>query len=172
MPELETMLTLPASRLIAEAPELQVIDPPQYSIAWIILTVLCGVLITAIITAVLRLTRRAAIRRSFAQRPSDEDGLKAEFLRTVNEVESRAERGEISSRAAHQELTLVMRRFVRRTTGLDVTSQDLSALLKHPDTREVGQLIADLYEPDYAERTDVTIQRSAQRARAVIRAWS
>lgn len=168
MPVPENPLALP---LTAQPPELQVIDPPQYSIAWVILAVLCAVLITLIILAVLRISRRAVTRSAYARRPSDEDGLKAEFLRMVNEIEQRAADGEIDARAAHQELTLVMRRFVRRTTGLDITSQDLPALLGHEGTRAVGRLIADLYEPDYAERTDVTIAGSAQRAREVIRAW-
>ena len=65
-----------------------------------------------------------------------------------------------------------MRRFVRRTTGHDVTSQDVSTLLADPRTRPVGELILALYEPDFAPSSDAQLQESVRRAREVIRRWS
>ncbi|WP_245822816.1 hypothetical protein [Brachybacterium avium] len=66
----------------------------------------------------------------------------------------------------------MMRRFVRRTTGHDVTSQDLATLLADPRTRSVGELIGDLYEPDFAMSSDHDLLESVRRAREVIRTWS
>ena len=36
----------------------------------------------------------------------------------------------------------------------------------------VGELIADLYEPDFALASDRELQESVRRAREVIREWS
>src|SRR5690625_3535889 len=117
------------------APEQQIIDPPQYSVAWVILAVLCALVITALIVATLRITRASEKKVAYRGRPSDLESLKAEFLRSVNDIADRHEAGEIGSRDGHHELTGVMRRFVRRTTGHDVTSQDLSTLLADQRTR-------------------------------------
>ena len=154
------------------APEQQIIDPPQYSVAWVILAVLCALVITALIVATLRITRAIEKKVAYRGRPSDLEALKAEFLRSVNDIADRHEAGEIGSRDGHHELTGVMRRFVRRTTGHDVTSQDLSTLLADQRTRAVGELIEDLYEPDFALSSDRQLSDSVRRARVVIRQWS
>jgi hypothetical protein len=166
------LLLRPAARLLADPSPAEVIDPPQYSIAWVILAVLCLLVIAALIVGTLRITRAIEKRIAYRSRPSDLEALKAEFLRAVNDVADRHEAGELEARAGHHELTGVMRRFVKRTTGHDVTSQDLATLRADDRTRAVGELIADLYEPDFALASDRELRDSVRRAREVIRAWS
>lgn len=155
---------------LAEGP--QIIDPPQYSIAWVILAVLCVIVVVVLVVATLRITRGVVERAAYKDRPTDVEGLKAEFLRATNAVGSRFDAGDLDARDAHRELTAVMRRFVRRTTGHDVTSQDVATLVADERTRAVGSLIADLYEPEFARASDQELETSLQRAREVIRAWS
>jgi hypothetical protein len=166
------LLLRPAARLLAEPAPAEVIDPPQYSIAWVILAVLCALVIAALIVGTLKITRAIEKRIAYRSRPSDIEALKAEFLRSVNDLADRHEAGELEARTGHHELTGVMRRFVKRTTGHDVTSQDLATLRADPRTRAVGELIADLYEPDFALASDRELRDSVRRAREVIRAWS
>lgn len=156
--------------LVAETP--QVIAPPQYSIAWLILAVLCVLVIVALVVATMRITRRVVERSAYRRRPTDVEGLKAEFLRGVNGVGARFDAGDVDVREAHRDLSAVMRRFVRRTTGHDVTSQDVTTLLADERTRAVGRLLADLYEPEFARASDRDLETSLRRAREVIRAWS
>lgn len=150
----------------------EIIDPPQYSVAWVILAVLCALLITGLILGTLKITRAIEKRIAYRDRPSDVENIKAEFLRAVNDIADRHEAGEIEAREGHHELTGVMRRFVRRTTGHDVTSQDTATLTADPRTRDVGTLIADLYEPDFALASGAVLTDSVHRAREVIRGWS
>ncbi|GAA1487307.1 hypothetical protein [Brachybacterium sacelli] len=164
-------LTGPVALLAEPAPP-EIIDPPQYSVAWVILAVLCILVITALIVGTLKITRAIEKRIAYRSRPGDVDVLKAEFLRAVNDVADRHEAGEVEAREGHHELTGIMRRFVRRTSGHDVTSQDMSTIMADPRTREVGQLIADLYEPDFAKASDAELRDSVRRAREVIRRWS
>jgi len=161
-----------AGVLLAEPAPPEIITPPQYSIAWLILAVLCLLVITALIVGTLRITRAIEKRLAYRRRPDDVESLKAEFLRTVNNIADRHEAGEVDARAGHHELTAVMRRFVRRTTGHDVTSQDLATLLADPRTRSVGELIGELYEPDFARDPEHDLEDSVRKAREVIRAWS
>lgn len=158
--------------LLRAAPPKQIIDPPQYSVAWLILAALCVIVILVLVMAVLRFSRAYVERSAYRQRPGEVEGLKAEFLRAVNDVDRRHAEGTIDARTGHHELTAVMRRFVRRTTGYDVTSQDVGTLLADERTREVGSLISELYEPDFAEASDARLDQSVQRAREVVRRWS
>ncbi|MDN5685518.1 MAG: hypothetical protein L0G94_02390 [Brachybacterium sp.] len=161
-----------AAALLAEPAPPEIIAPPQYSVAWVILAVLCLLVITALIVGTLKITRAIEKRIAYRSRPSDVDALKAEFLRAVNDIADRHEAGDLEARAGHHELTGVMRRFVRRTTGHDVTSQDTATLTADPRTRDVGTLIADLYEPDFALASGAVLTDSVRRAREVIRGWS
>lgn len=163
-------ISLAQSTAITAQP--QIIDPPQYSVAWLILAALCLLVIVALVTAVLRITRMIEKRAAYRGRPNEVEALKAEFLRAVNDIADRHDAGDLGAREGHHELTGVMRRFVRRTTGHDVTSQDVRTLVADSRTREVGHLIADLYEPDFALSSDRALEDSVQRAREVIRTWS
>lgn len=158
--------------LLADPEPPEIIAPPQYSIAWVILAVLCVLVIIALIVSTLKITRAIEKRIAYRRRPDDVEALKAEFLRAVNDIADRYENEQLGGRDGHHELTGVMRRFVRRTTGHDVTSQDLGTLLADPRTRAVGELIADLYEPDFAMSSDRELLESVRRAREVIRTWS
>lgn len=169
----ETVGALPARAAgLVLAEGRQIIDPPQYSIAWAILAVLCALVILAIIITVLRVTRRVVESAAYRQRPSDVEGLKAEFIRAVNAVGDRFDAGDLDARSAHRELAAVMRLFVRRTTGFDVTSQDVTTLVADPRTQAVGSLIADLHEPEFARDSARDVAESLRRCREVIRAWS
>lgn len=164
--------TTGAAALLAEPAPPEIIAPPQYSVAWVILAVLCLLVITALVVGTLKITRAIEKRIAYRSRPDDVDALKAEFLRAVNDIADRHEAGDLEARAGHHELTGVMRRFVRRTTGHDVTSQDMATLTADPRTRAVGTLIADLYEPDFALASGAVLTESVRRAREVIRGWS
>lgn len=170
MPVPEPLLA--AGALLAEPAPPEIIDPPQYSVAWLILAALCVIVVAALIVGTLRITRGIERRIAYRARPTDVDTLKAEFLRAVNDLADRHEAGELDAREGHQELTAIMRRFVRRTTGHDVTSQDVGTLRADPRTREVGELIAALYEPDFAAAPDTALRDSVRRAREVVRRWS
>ncbi|MFC0673396.1 hypothetical protein [Brachybacterium hainanense] len=170
MPAPELLLLRPVLPLLAEPK--QIVDPPQYSVAWLILAVLCLIVIAALVIGVLRISRSVLARSAYRTRPADTENLKAEFLRSVNAIAERHESGELTARAGHHELTAVMRRFVRSTTGHDVTSQDVSTLLADDRTHDVGRLIARLYEPDFAAASDAELGESVLRAREVIRRWS
>lgn len=150
----------------------QIIDPPQYSVAWLILAALCVIVIVALVVAVLKITRAIEKRIAYRHRPDDAQALKAEFLRAVNDIALRHEKGELGAREGHHELTGVMRRFVRRTTGHDVTSQDVTTLVADERTKDVGELIGALYEPDFALASDAQLEDSVRRSREVIRRWS
>lgn len=150
----------------------KVIDPPQYSFAWLVLAVGCVILICALVWGVLRLTRAFVERRAYRHRPSDHEALKAEFLRAINSIGERERSGEIPLRGAFRELETLMRGFVKRAEGVDVSTDSLNVLLGDARTAPVGRLIADLHPSSYSRYVRDDLTDSMRRARSVVRAWS
>ena len=158
-----------AVQMLADDPEL--VPPTQYSPAWLVLALLLFVVIAIVISLVIKRTYNRALHNAKKTELSDVDALKAEFLRATYEVEAMMNRGEVDSRGAHQELTHLMRRFIRRSTGIDVSMDDLYSLYADPETRELGAAIAWLYEPDFSPDSTTELKESLRRVREAIRAW-
>lgn len=150
---------------------LEIIDPPQYSIAWLILAVLCAIVIIALIVALLRLTRWLVERNAYRHRPGARDALKAEFLRSINAIGDDVEAGNMTARDAHRELEAVLRVFVLRSEGLDIRREPLERVLADPRTASVGTLLARTHEAGYARESRTRLSESLHAARAVVRAW-
>ncbi|RUP87397.1 hypothetical protein [Dermabacter sp. HSID17554] len=151
---------------------LEIIDPPQYSIAWLILAVLCALMIIALILTLLRLTRWLVERRAYAKRPGASDALKAEFLRAINAIGEKVEAGTMSARDGHRELEAVLRVFVLRSEGLDIRQEPLERVVLDPRTATVGTLLTRTHEAGYARESRTRLSESLHAARAVVRAWS
>ena len=150
----------------------EIIDPPQYSVAGLILAAGCILAIAALTIVTLRLTRGLIENRAYRKRPSDHEAVKAEFLRAINAIGIREADGEISVRAASRELESLMRAFVKRTEGIDVSTDSLRVLLADPSTEKVGRLIADLHPSSYSRDVREDLDSALHRARGVVRAWS
>ena len=146
---------------------LEIIDPPQYSIAWLILAVLCALMIIALILTLLRLTRWLVERRAYAKRPGASDALRA-----INAIGEKVEAGTMSARDGHRELEAVLRVFVLRSEGLDIRQEPLERVVLDPRTATVGTLLTRTHEAGYARESRTRLSESLHAARAVVRAWS
>lgn len=151
---------------------LEIIDPPQYSIAWLILAVLCALVIIALITTLVKLTRWLVERRAYAKRPGATDALKAEFLRSINALGEAVDAGEKSAREGHRDLEAILRVFVLRSEGLDIRQEPVERIQADPRTQTVGILLARTHEAGYARDSRTRLSESLHAARGVVRAWS
>lgn len=150
----------------------KIIDPVQYSVAWLILAALCLILIVGLTLAALRLTRYVVERKAYRKRPDTLATAKSEYLRAINSVGERHEAGEIDAREAHRELESILRAFVVRVIGLDARRTTHSVLKADTRTAPVGAVIEHLHEPGYARDSSARLRDSMRQARAVIRSWS
>lgn len=149
----------------------EIIEPPQYSVAWSILALLCLLAIIGTLLAIRLVTRWAAERAAWAKRPTESDTVKAEFLRVLADLRRRFDAGEIGTREAHQELVALLRLFVRRTSGIAIDTEHLDAVRRDPELGRMGELIGRLYEPSFSLASSAQMDESLQEAREVIRAW-
>ena len=113
--------------------------------------------------------------------PSDPSGLKQEYLRRIDAVAGDAAAGRLPARASHQELSMLIRSFVRDIAGIDAPRMTL-AELNRQGIPAAASAISSLYpaefgpEPRDTEPRDTeprdSVAAAAETAREVVRAWN
>jgi len=150
--------------------------PLQYSPAW----AWCGAALLALVAGwyvfVLTTTRTArrpepAGRAQERSALTDLPGLKAAYLQRIHDVEQAAAAGMLDARPAHQEISLLLRGFVRDATGVDATRMTHQDLARHP-LPAAADAVQELYPAEFGPGPLPSVAASAARASAAVRAWS
>lgn len=169
--------------------------PLQYSawFPWAGLGLLA--LVAAWYTFVLLGTRRRPAARAAAQSPAappagtaDLARLRDEYLRQIDAVDREAAAGTRSDRSAHQELSLLIRSFIRDASGVDaprMTLAELRAAGQAPHRqagphhvpsghhfRAAADAVAGLYQGAFAAAPASAVPDAARAAREVVRSWN
>lgn len=118
--------------------------------------------------------------------PSNPSSLKRDYLRRIDAVAADAAAGRLSVRASHQELSLLIRSFVRDIAGIDAPRMTL-AELKQQNIPAAALAVSRLYpaefspeprhtEPRHTEPRDSeprdSVANAAETAREVVRTWN
>lgn len=113
--------------------------------------------------------------------PSDIARLKQDYLGRIDAVAREAQAGARSARAAHQELSLLIRGFTRDVSGVDAPRMTL-AELRSTDSHAgnlpaVAEAIGRFYPAEFAAAPAPGVQASAvqdaaESAREVVRSWN
>lgn len=147
--------------------------PLQYGPAWMWAGVALLALVAAWYGVVLAATRRPreahAVHRP--ARLTDLAALKAAYLQRIDDVERDAAAGTRSARGSHQEISLLLRKFVRDATGVDAPRMTQSDLAGHPlpaAAAAVGALYPAAFGPDPVP----PVASSAAAARRAVQAWN
>lgn len=112
--------------------------------------------------------------------------LRREYLQRIDAVAGGAAAGTRSGRAAHQELSLLLRSFVRDASGLDATRMTLAELralsqatpgpqpLSHatPGLPALSRAVAAIYPAAFGPAAVSGVPEAADTAREVIRSWN
>ncbi|MDR6508753.1 hypothetical protein [Arthrobacter oryzae] len=111
----------------------------------------------------------------------DPSSLKLDYLRRIDAVADDAEAGRLSARASHQELSLLIRNFVRDIAGIDAPRMTLAELHRQ-GIPAAAAAIRRLYpaefgpEPRDTEPRDTephsSVAAAAETAREVVRTWN
>lgn len=150
--------------------------PLQYSPAWM----WCGAGLLALVAvwyavvfASTRLAERSAQHSSAPGRSAltDLPALKAAYLQRINDVEEAAAAGYLEARGAHQQLSLLLRGFVRDATGVDATRMTQQDLARHP-LPAAADVVEALYPAEFGPGPLPSVTVSAAKASAAVRAWS
>lgn len=173
--------------------------PLQYS-AWfpwagLGLLVLVAVWYTFVLLGTRRPAARSATQTPAAQAPAtplagtpDLVRLRDEYLRQIDAVAREAAAGTRSDRSAHQELSLLIRSFIRDASGVDAPRMTLAELraagqgphrqpgAQHfpPENqfRAAADVVAGLYQGAFAAAPASAVPDAARAAREVVRSWN
>ena len=147
--------------------------PLSYSPAWM----WCGLAVLALVAGwyayVLLSTRTAPASSPAPVRPAltDLPALKAAYLQRIQDVDREAAAGSLEARAAHQQISMLLRGFVRDATGVDATRMTHQDLLRHP-LPAAADAVKALYPAEFGPGPLPSVAGSAARASAAVRAWN
>ena len=157
-------------------------------------------LVAAWYTFVLLGTRRRPAAREAAPTPTaqtptappagtpDLARLRHEYLRRIDAVDREAAAGTRSDRSAHQELSLLIRSFIRDASGVDAPRMTLAELRAAGSTahrqagaqyfppehhfRAAADAVAGLYQGAFAAAPASAVPDAARAAREVVSSWN
>ncbi|MDN4646329.1 hypothetical protein [Arthrobacter sp. PsM3] len=111
----------------------------------------------------------------------DLDRLRRDYLQRIDAVDREAAAGTRTSRSSHQELSLLIRSFVRDASGVDATRMTLAELRAegppagNQPTRGLpaaADAIAAMYPAEFAALPAPGVPDAARTAREVVRSWN
>ena len=148
-------------------------DPFSYSLIPIIIL---GLLIIILFGIWLYKRRKPKVKKAeeivIKKAPKENlAGIKAKYLKKIDEVEKKLKEDKIKLRGAYQELSSIIRFFTFEVTGIKVqnyTLQDIESL----NMPELTELIQEYYAPEFAQISKGNIEVSLAKTRKVIEKWN
>lgn len=129
-----------------------------------------------ILVSILSRKGEPAPRRVAAVRPrvpigTDRMRVKSRYLGLLKDLEYRLREGGIEFRPAYQELSKILRDFVKEIGGLDITRCTLSQI-REKNIPVLTRLIETFYEPEFAVETDDDVFEALENVVKVIEGWN
>jgi hypothetical protein len=101
-------------------------------------------------------------------RPRVRPVSRADYLARIDRIEDDHRQGRASTREAHQQLGVLVRRFVQEQSGVPVTAMTLREL-EGRGLPELADLVRVIYPPAFApEPQDADVARALRRARDLV----
>ena len=99
--------------------------------------------------------------------------LRADYTRRIEVVLARAASGEISQRHGHQQLSVLVRRFVQEVSGIAAPTMTLTELTDGGSRlTPVSEVVGTLYPGEFAPRETATLVGAGAVAKQVVARWS
>lgn len=102
---------------------------------------------------------------------TDSNMVKTKYLNMLDELDNKLDTKKISSRKAYQELSILIRSFVKEVTGIDVTTCVLSDI-ERMNMPVIYDLVKEYYSPEFARISIGNIRSSISKTRGVIYRWN
>lgn len=149
--------------------------PVQYSPFWMVLGIGIVLLVVAFYVVVPLLTRSHRVEREpvdtswMPQEPTET--LRGKYIDLIGEVEAAHHRDEVSLRAAHQRLSLLLRFFAYESSGIRAPQMTL-ADLREAHATPLGDAVEQLYPGAFSEIERGSVIEAADMARRVVLSWN
>ena len=152
--------------------EASLYPPESYHGGWLVLGCALLVVIAGWYGWLFWTTRAARPPESPTPPPTDVTGLRMQYLKRIDDVERRADAGELDLRGVHQELSVVVRNFVHEASGSRAHVMTLAGL-RDSDERHgrLAPVIESYYPPAFMASSVGDIARAITAARALVDTW-
>lgn len=101
----------------------------------------------------------------------DKAGIKRKYLEVIDKLYTGVESKQINTKDAFQELSAIIRDFIKEVSGVDVTKCTLSEIKKR-NIPKIANIISEYYEPEFAFETDDDSLKAIKKAKKVIEQWN
>jgi hypothetical protein len=147
------------------ADELQ--PPVGYDDRWVLLALLALGLVVVYYAAVLWWTRERPPRAAPA-------GPRTGWVGRLDAISAAVDRGELTARQGHQEISRTVREFVSERSGVPAATMTLGDFRQHGPER-LAELVALTYPPSFSADEDLSVaafEETAERARTLVTTWT
>ncbi len=99
--------------------------------------------------------------------------LRSDYRRQIEVVLERAERGEITQRRGHQQISVLVRHFVQEVSGIEAPTMTLTELTGSGERlTPVADVVGTLYPGEFGPRDTRTLDGAAAVAQEVVARWT
>ncbi|WP_404387177.1 hypothetical protein [Humibacillus xanthopallidus] len=160
---------------------MRAVDPPPpgfyapdlYAARWLWIGVGVLALVVLWYVFVWSSTRPRRVRIPARVTPDRLSRLRADYTRQIDLVLGRAARGEITQRAGHQQLSVLVRHFVQEVSGIHAPTMTLTELTATGERlTPVSQVVGQLYPGEFGPREAETLAGAGEVAKQVVGRWS
>ena len=97
--------------------------------------------------------------------------LKTKYLNRLNKLKILVEKNKINNRNAYLNLSIIIREFIEKTTGINILSLSKEEI-KKLNMKELSLLMEEYYPPEFAKDINGNILDSINRTMEVIKRWN
>ena len=143
-------------------------DPFSYSNVgiWILLLAILGI---GLLVLIYVLSKKVEESKT-VEKPLDINKVKSDYLAKIDNLINRVNSNSISERKAYNELSVIIREFIFKTTKIDVLKYTL-ADAKATNNKELISLLNEYYVPEFSKEGKGDLNTSIEKTRKVIMEW-
>lgn len=144
-----------------------------YSPFWLVLGIAILALIAAFYVLVLLFTAGRTKSAKFEEKPEppvDLEKLQHEGYTKIAEIETASMNGSLDTKAAHEQLSAVVREYVAEATGIPTDHMTLSDL-RNTELRGTARAVEQFYPAVFGPEPQQDLAKSIHMAREVLAGW-
>ena len=145
-------------------------EPFTYS--WDLARILIVILVVLIISFVLIMFAPTLYNKFFSKlfRKTKVPSLKTRYIKKLEKLLYLVNTNSINSKTAYTRLSLYIREFIKKATGINVLSSSKEEI-RSLDMPELSELMEEYYPPEFSKNQNGNIIGSIERSIEVIKRW-
>lgn len=141
--------------------------------------ILLGLLIIGIVVALILLKLNLKPKKKteiVKEKPQpinvvDVNGLRARYLKQLDEVEQAFRSQKLTIRKAYQNMSIIVRKFVQERTGIKANTYTLEDI-KKLNIPQLEALISEFYSPEFSVKSEGDVYEALEKSRRIIEEWN